>query len=156
MRSDRASIGDQEEKENRLARLLAKKKNQKLKKGKKKGIYVGSRVGLGGVGLGEQSIRSGVARTNQYSKTSWALYLVHIPRQSSMTSFYVKGDNETSPSNLQVVLKVRSQHINEMCCVVQGTIQMSSYFRYEALYEKCGCPGSPSKVRWIKAAEHCG
>lgn len=89
--------------------------------------------------------------------TGWSLdkpaledKLGHVPvdnsRQCSMTSFYVKGDNETSPSNLQVVLKVKSQHINEMCCVVQGTTQMSSYFRYGALYEKCGCPGSPSKV----------
>lgn len=96
------------------------------------------------------------ARTNQYSKTSWAMYLVGNPRQSSTTSFYVKGDNETSPSNLQVLLKVKPEHINEMCCAVQGTTQMSSYFRYEALYEKCGCPGSPSKVKRIKAAEHCG
>jgi hypothetical protein len=55
-----------------------------------------------------------------------------------------------------VALKVKSKHINEMCCVVQGTTQMSSYFRHEALDEKCGYPGSPSKVGRIKAAEHCG
>lgn len=135
--------------------LLKKKKNLKFQK--KKRIYMGSGVtkkkkcGPSAGWVGQAG-----AWTNQYSKASWARYLVDNPRHSSRTFFYVKGDNETSPSNLQVVLKVKSEHINEMCYVVQGSTQMSSYFRYEALYEKCGYPGSPSKVRRIKAAKHCG
>jgi hypothetical protein len=46
-----------------------------------------------------------------------------------------------------VVLKVKSDHINEKCSTVPGTTQMSSYSRYEAFYEKCDCPGNPSKVK---------
>lgn len=135
--------------------LLKKKKESEVSKEKKNLYGVWSdkkkKCGPSAGWVGQAG-----AWTNQYSKASWARYLVDNPRHSGVTFFYVKGDNETSPSNLQVVLKVKSEHINEMCYVVQGSTQMSSYFRYEALYEKCGYPGSPSKVRRIKAAKHCG
>lgn len=84
------------------------------------------------------------------SNSSSAIYLLNNPWQGTLTfrasiSFHGKRGNNIAPSYLRVVLKVKASNTNEMHCKLWGTTQMSSYFRYEALYEKCGCPGSPSE-----------
>lgn len=91
----------------------------------------------------------GLGKDRAGFKTSSSTYLRENPGQLTYVfpsiSFDVKGDNDTARSYLQVVLKVKADDLSETRCTLRGTTQMSSYFRHESVYEKCGCPGSPSK-----------
>lgn len=91
----------------------------------------------------------GLGKDRAGFKSSCSTYLWKNPGRVTYVfpsiSFDVKGDNDTSRSYLQVVLKVKADNMNETCCTLRGSTQMSSYFRHEAVCEKCGCPGNPSK-----------
>lgn len=104
----------------------------------------------------------GLGKDRAGFKISRSTYLQRNPGRLTYIfpsiSFDVKGDNDTSRSYLQVVLKVKADDMSETHCTLRGTTQMSSYFRHEAVYEKCGCPGSPSKSQegergWSRAGK---